>query len=449
MKKWAKKFSKVFIVASSMIFPTVALTSCGYWNTNHIISTFYNAYDMLTALGITPYGQTMASSARGLNYYPYMNNYVDSSKTQFGTFTSSTSEPNMKALASMEIDTLVTNEWDRTNEQTYKKSGFIQHIAYTSMADSAAAKYAETKTAGMFEWNDYKEGLFSYRNAFMMLAKDLDKWFLPNTNVIEGQTNSFASYEERVNNIISADKEVIKDLRSQYQSSVLKDKYIGVFAGQSGSGSATPIEQIKSIYDPFIYPEMYGPETQDIGMGVKFPKPNIQSGTDAIKFADEGGSLASIQAIDSGTLKNAFQYKFDKIIFVKSPDSLYEGTNITVDSQLNQLKDFLKTNNPNTNNGATTLNTTNITIDPNNKHKTNVKDIVVVEYDDWYPTTWGVIGKRHVVREMAKMFNLLIENENSNTNKLSSSSSLINFPENKTWKQYRIDQLVSPDKKNK
>ncbi len=437
MKKIKNIMMKITIAASAIAMPAVALTSCSTsWNTNHIISTFYNAYDMLTALGITPYGQTMANSALKLNYWPYMNSYVDGSKTKFGTFTSSTSEPNLKALASMKIDTLVTNEWDRTNEPTYKKTGFINFIAYTSMADSAAAKYSETAPPGTFEWNDYKEGLFSYRNAFTMLAKDLDKRFLPNTNIIEGQQSAFNSYEERANNIINADKEVMKELRAQFQASILKDKYIGIFAGQGGSGSITPVESITAIQDPFIYPEMYGPETSDIGMGAKFPKPNTISETDAIKFADNGGSLAAIKAKDAGTLKNAFGSKFDKIIFIKSPDQLYNDT-ITLNGQLNQLKDYLKT----------TPTETTITQDQTNKNKTNVKDIVIVEYEDWYPTTWGVLGKKHVVKEMLKVFNLFLENENNTTTKNATTTTTFTYPDNKSWNQYKVDQLQSPNKK--
>lgn len=427
-----KKINKSLIILSSIALPTVTLTSCSTsWNTNHIISTFYNSYDMLTAFGIIPYGQTLANSARKLNYYPYMNQYVDDTKTKFGTFTSSTSEPNLKSLVEMEIDTLVTNEWDRSNEPTYKKSGFISHIAYTSMADSENAKYSETKGPNIFEWNEYREGLFSYRNAFTMLAKDLDKRFLPNPNVLDGQTAPFNSYEERANNIISIDKQIMKELRTQFQGSSLKDKYIGIFSGQSGLGSAVPVKDLIAIYDPFIYPEMYGPEINDIGMGAKFPKPDTNN-TNAIKFADNGGSLASVKVEDAGTLKNAFKQKFDKIIFVKSPNELYTSE-ITLSGQLNQLKDFLKT----------TPTEANITQDQTDPNKTNVSDIVIVEYDDWYPATWGVIGKRHVVKQMLNSFNLLIENETNGNN----TATKFSYPDDKTWQTYKKDQLFFPNKK--
>lgn len=432
-KKIAKKG---FIFASISIIPITTLTSCSLNNnemisTNYITSAFYNAYDMLTALGIAPKTQAYANSGLGKKVWDYMKPYVDENKTKFAVFGQGSSTPNLIQLKSFKTYTLILNEWAKPDENKYigpNNSG-AKHVAYTSMGDSINSKYnAETSTGkdSNIDWHDYSEGLFSYRGATEMLANDLDKYFYPNPSKVDDMV--FSSYSERANFIFRKDIERINAIRNQVQSSSLKGKTIGIFSGQNGGGSYVATEKLTAIYEPFLYPQLYGPE--NIGFGLKFPKP-IDNVSNPLKWADPG-NLASVVAKDPAILKESFKNKFDYIIYVASP-GLEEQD---IQKQFNDfsISDFFTQ--------STIKDGTNTNLSYENVKN---KRFVSVRYEDWYPTAWGPIGVSHLVTEMVKVLNIFLQNSISgDTSKMQLQQ--INDNVGK-WNFYNTNDLINPNKK--
>lgn len=471
MKKFNKIMTKFFIASAAVALPAVTLTSCSVqewftpWDTSNITSTYYNSYDMLISLGIIPNASTYARSSwydnKPLNVFPYMDKLVKEGSldlkqnstdyTQFGTYSDTTSGPDLQALASVESDTVVINEWARPNEPQYKYSNVTQAVAYTSMADSINAKYTYvdnelgTDWTKATPWNHYREGLFSYRKALLMLAKDLDNRYAVENKKLQGSDVTYKTYEDRANDIINSDKNVINDLKTSFQNSELKDKTIGIIAGQTGSGAWAYTDKVQAIYDPFIYPEIYGPD--GIGMGVSFPTLDDEK-TSAVKFADNGGSLASIKSADAATLAEAYKGKFDKIIFVRSPGIDEDKLN----AQLEKIRTYLKTtpskltvnlsDDEKLNDNSSTPNSTTSTYeDKDGKKTTSTNDVVVVNWQDWYPTTWGAYGKTHLFDQIKQSFNMLMSNTTT-----SKATSLISYDTSKSWKTYKPSELVKPHK---
>lgn len=459
MKKFNKIMTKFFIASAAVALPAVTLTSCSVqewfttWDTSNITSTFYNSYDMLISLGIIPNASTYASSSyyngKPLNVYSYMDKLVkegdldltqDSTQyTTFGTYSDSTSGPNLQALASVESDTVVINEWARPDEPQYKYSNVTQAVAYTSMADSINAKYTYvenelgTDWASATPWNHYREGMFSYRKALLMLAKDLDKRYAVENETLQGNAVTYKTYEDRANDIIAKDQKAIKQMREEFKASSLSGQKIGIIAGQTGSGSWAYAEKVQAIYDPFIFPEIYGPE--GIGMGVTFP--TIEDAKmNTVKFADNGGSLASIKAADAATLAEAYAGQFDKIIFVRSPGIDEEKLN----AQLKQVQGYL---NPNSSSAGTTLAlATGETLDDtkNTPNKTTSDNVVVVSHQYWYPTTWSCFGKTYLLDQVKQAFNMLMGS--TATKKISSYDMDQHIKET----YYKPSELVKPHK---
>lgn len=426
-----KLMTKLFVASAAVALPAVTLTGCSGESIkgSNLTSAYYNDYDMLTSLGITPNASNIANTALNYNVYPYISEIDNDKETTFGSYRASTDEYNLLGLTKVNTETLVLNEWAKASESKYLQTGVIKNVVYTSMADSIDAKYTYTDDLQKSDtpWHEYREGLFSYRKAFLMLANGLDEIYSYSNNTLQGKKVTYSSYVERANDIIAKDKMQIQQLRDTYKSSSLKDLNIGIIAGQEGKGGYATVDTIQAIYDPFIYPEIYGPE--GIGMGVNFPTPNTAN--KVVKFADEGSSLASITSEDSAGLMQAFQNKFDKIIFVRSPD-INESK---VNEQLKQLGSYLKTED----NSIQLADGEKITNDVTTPNKTTNANVVVVNYNDWCPTTWGVYGKTHLLKNFIECLNMF-----SST---SETKFTYNTSDEYSWKQYKPTELVKPVKK--
>lgn len=419
------------IVASIIIIPTTTLMSCSSYDTNYITSAFYNSYDMLTALGIAPKTQAYANSSLNKKYWDYMSQYIEPNKTNFAIFGQGSSIPNLSQLRSFETYTLVLNEWARPDEYKYigpNNSG-AKHVAYTSMGDSKDSKYYNETSKGKdqnIDWHDYVEGFFSYRAATKMLANDLDKYFYSNPSKAGNQI--FNSYSERADYIFLKDIERINKIREQVEKSNLKGKSIGIFSGQSGGGSYEVAESLTAIYEPFLYPQLYGPK--DIGFGLKFPKPNDLASDKTLKWADPG-NLASVTAKDTSILKQAFQNKFDYIIYVASPGS----TEDSIKEQFNKFNIGSYFTNANNSNGNKETN--------NNTYEiVKGKKFVSVNYEDWYPTAWGPIGVSYLVTKMVEVLNIFLNASNSKSNQTIKIVDDVG-----KWIPYNKEDLINPNKK--
>lgn len=424
-----KCIKKAMVLSSIIIIPTTTLISCSSYDTNYITSAFYNSYDMLTALGIAPKTQAYANSGLKKKYWNYMAPYINEEKTQFAIFGQSSSTPNLAQLRSFKTYTLILNEWARVDEDKYvgSKNSGAQHVAYTSMGDSKESKYLKETSTGQdanIDWHNYNEGLFSYRAATQMLARDLDKYFYNNESFVDGQV--FKSYSDRANFIFQKDIERINSIRTQVQSSSLKGKSIGIFSGQDGGGGTyVEAQNLTAIYEPFLFPQLYGPEK--IGFGLKFPKPIDTTGS-TLKWADPG-NLASVTAKDSAIFKEAFKNKFDYIIYVASPGLIKENNNkIKEQFEKFQINEFFKTEN---------INVTN-----NTYEEVNNKKFVAVDYEDWYPTAWGPIGVSKLVGEMVKVLNIFLKN--STNSKMQTTEITDNVGK---WNFYNKNDLINPNKK--
>lgn len=436
-----KLMTKLFVASAAVALPAVTLTGCSAdkiktpWNTANITSTFYNSYDMLVSLGVTPNAQQIASSALNYDIYPYMESISNKDETNFGTFIDMNNVlPVTNSLYDVQTDTVVLNEWDKAKESQWLSSGVLNAVAYTSMGDTIGAKYTYTENELGTDWNNatpwhqYKEGMFSYRKALLMLAKDLDSRFNVDNKTLQGNDVTTKTYVDRANQIIDKDKEQIQQLRTTLESSSLNGKTIGIINGGSSKYDNKP--ELKSIYDPFIYPEIYGPE--GIGMGVSFPTP--ENNENAILYAEDGGSLAYISSQDPAVLKEGFKNKFDKLIFVRPINTDKDGVN----AQLEQVKSLLKTE---TSSLALAENETidNTKTTPN---KTTSNDVVVVNYQDWYPTTWGVYGKTHMLKNFIECLNIFESAATPSTKQVN-----FEFKTDLAWQQYKPEELVKPTKK--
>lgn len=426
-----KMLKKSMVIASIVIIPTTTLVSCSLYNTNYITSAFYNSYDMLTALGIAPKTQAYANAGLKKQYWDYMKPYIDSTKTNFAIFGQSSSIPNLAQLRSFKTYGLVLNEWARVDEDKYvgpNNSG-ASHVLYTSMGDSKQSKYFDETSNNKdsnIDWHVYNEGLFSYRAATMMLAKDLDKYFYPNVATVDNK--QFSTYSERANFIFNKDMERINNIRKQVESSPLKEKTIGIFSGQKGGGGSYEIaDKLTAIYEPFLYPQLYGPE--NIGFGLKFPKPDTSS-TETLKWADPG-NLASVTAKDDSILREAFKNKFDYIIYVASPN-IEESE---IEKQFNKFKinEFFKVENSVNKNSEQLSNT---------YQNVKGKKFVHVKYEDWYPTAWGPIGVSYLVSKMVEVLNIFINNSNENKNNVKPITDDVG-----KWNFYNKEDLINPNKK--
>lgn len=404
---------------------------------------------MLTALGVTPNASNKARAALNYDVYPYIEKYVDKDSITFGTFTESSGSPIPQSLSDVETNSIVLSEWAKAKEDEYKYSNVVTNVMYTSMADTTNARYLYTDTSKdspnniemgtdasvATPWHKYVNGgLWSYRKGLMMLAQDLDKYYNLDNVSLQGNTNlGYSTYQERANYIIENDIATIKDLKQQYSQVSSLIGNIGFFSGQTDSTyQSAASNKITQIFDPFVYPELYSP-IDGIGMGASFPTPNTTSGTNIIKWADDGGSLFAVRAQDPSTLVEAFQNKFNKIVFVKSPKISKEDLLI----QINNLKDFLP--NDDSNKVAITIDE-NINIDNESLIKTSNPNIVIINWLDWYPPTWGALGKKIVLQQIVNSINALLENQKKTTNKLT-------YDINSGWKTYLPNELVKPTKK--
>lgn len=403
-----KRFIKISVLLSPLL-ATPLLTSCWFsYERHNIASTFYNSFDMLVTLGISPDIQSKTSlteenSKNRLNYVPYMEKYIEPSKINFTLAKFNYSEPIILEMSKLEIDTLVLNEWDRVNEKKYLEGGkAARYIAYTSMADSINSKYNNDNIyyksskykhdMSVNSWHTYKEGTFSYISALKMLATDLDKRYVSN----DALGNKL--YLDRANEVEKHYVDRVNALRKIIQDHPLfKGKNIGILSGQnSGGGGSESLEgnKIKYIYDPFIYPYIYGGE--DIGMGFDFPKPDTAIATQ-VTWADDGGSLATIgTGTGSGDISTYFQNKFDFIIYMASPYEIKNVESLTEKMTSLNITKFLKNN----------------TNEPSNK-LTNSDRVVAVDYLDWYPSTWGPLGTEHVMNQFVGILNWFVDKANT------------------------------------
>lgn len=386
-------------IIGTLIMPLTTIVSCANGNTNInvITSTYYNVYDNLISLGIIPNYSQIANKDNNWKVFKYIEKYTDLSKTKFTQISTAVTQPNLNLLAKLNTDTLVLNEWDRVNEEKYLERNIAaKNIAYTSMGDSEAGRDKKYfKKWGL----EFKHGFANWSNALKMLAVDLDKRYQ--------QLNlKFSNYLNIANEIEKQNEERIKfikgqiSIKSEFKDSIGNMKSIGIVSGLSGSaGIALPPEEenrISKIFSPFIYPQLYSP---DFGLGFEFVDLSNQS--EATTYKEPS---ATIKSIDMGKFKEIYKNKFDYLLFMKSPYQNYDDAN-KIASQLKYLL----------------------------RDSSNNRNIQVIEYVDWYPTTWGAIGNYHL---LSNIINVL--------NKFEPNTKIEDINNSYSWPFKKEELIVSP-----
>lgn len=368
----------VYVLFSSSL---LTLTSCANVNYNNsiITSTYYNVYDNLISLGIIPNNSHIVNIEKKWNIFPYMEKYTDTFKTKFSQISTSTTQPNLNLLSRLNTDTLVLNEWDKINENKYLDRNIAaKNIAYTSMGDTEEGR--DKKQFSNWGFN-FKYGFSSWSNALKLLANDLDKRYLQ-------LNHNYNKYIDIAIDIEKRNKKRLDFLRKQVNEisdfkNNNKMKSIGIISGLSGnSGISLPPEEeskISKVFSPFLYPQLYSP---DFGLGFDFV--DLNNKPESKNYVEPS---ATIKSIDNGVFKENYKEKFDYILFMKSPfQTMEEAMGIA-----NNFKYLLK-----------------------NSSKVFKNKIQVIEYEDWYPTTWGAIGNFYLVSKIIDILNKLEPNANLN-----------------------------------
>lgn len=335
-------------------------------NLINYFTTYDNALDMSLALGIAPDYDTTSTDGR-VQYSNYLEKYVNNKLTQYKNIgIMDGKEVNRNGISQLESNTIVLNEWMKAD--AHKFEGVINDIAYTSMGDSSQAEYHDDVL--------YTQGIWKYTysvsspNAFLMLAKDLDKIY-PNNS-----TSNF--FYNKANKIIDLHIKRIESIQNQNSlANITHGKTLGFIYTRANTSSEILSSNL-SIYAPSVYPFLY---SKKIGRGLGFEFPSardvgFENNTHYKKHDIRGDSASNIIT--------QFKNKFDYLVIMTSDIS-----NLTYDEVISSdISSLLK--------GVPTLDN-------------NVK---FGKIGDWYTNAWGIIGIHDLLNKFVEWFKL---NQNIST----------------------------------
>ncbi|MGL5591170.1 MAG: hypothetical protein ACRDCF_00305 [Mycoplasmoidaceae bacterium] len=337
------------IVGVSLIVPVFMVKSVSSYRTN-LFTTRDNALDNSIALGIAPDYDNYSNSGK-LKYAEYLKGFTNDEITQYVNIDiKHGNELNRLPIENLKADTIILNEHMKADE--YKFSDLVNNIAWTSMGDSPTASYNEPTVIGGWKY----ETQVSIDNAFLMLAKDLDKIYSGN------------NFRSRAEKIIEQDKERIKGINQSGFD--FKSINIGIISG--GDDGAT-ISDSFSFYSPNIYPFFYGiGENNEKGLGMNFPEPKDKTFLNSTHYKSW-----SIVGDTSKQLLEQFKGKFDYLIYSAPDFSTYSKEYVLKSQIVNLLKDPSKAD----------------------------QNIEFGKSGKWYTSAWGIIGKRQLLTYIVEFLN--------------------------------------------